>query len=208
MVHYSRKALSRAIREPSNIIIRVFNLSLGAQRSSLPASNIISELSRGISSKIPTMKKTLALFLFFLLLFPQTGFSHCQIPCGIYDDEMVFRQMLQDVQTIEKSMNEINRLSESPDANMNQIVRWVNNKEAHADKIMRVAADYFLAQRVKVPEEYQTGKQDGYAQELKLLHQIILTAMKTKQTTDLAKAGELETLILKYETVYNAKKQN
>ena len=60
--------------------------------------------------------------------------AHCQIPCGIYDDQARFASMFEHVDTIEKSMKQINALAaEKPD--WNQSVRWVNNKEAHADKL-------------------------------------------------------------------------
>ena len=77
--------------------------------------------------------------------------AHCEIPCGIYGDEARFTAMLEDVQTIEKSMNEINKLSMEDKVNYNQIVRWVNNKEQHADHIREVVAQYFMAQRIKEP---------------------------------------------------------
>ena len=46
-------------------------------------------------------------------------------------------------------MNQINELSAnmSPQ-NFNQMTRWVNTKEKEAQKILMLAADYSLAQRV------------------------------------------------------------
>ena len=37
--------------------------------------------------------------------------SHCEIPCGIYDDAMRIRMMAEDIATIEKSMREIHELA-------------------------------------------------------------------------------------------------
>jgi len=61
------------------------------------------------------------------------AYSHCQMPCGIYDDEARFGSMAENITTIEKAMKEIERLSAEPKPNMNQIVRWVNTKEQHAN---------------------------------------------------------------------------
>ncbi|TFG45794.1 MAG: superoxide dismutase, partial [Candidatus Brocadiia bacterium] len=55
-------------------------------------------------------------------------YSHCQIPCGIYDDPARFTSMAENLTTIEKSMNQINTLSQEQKPNYNQIVRWVQNK--------------------------------------------------------------------------------
>jgi len=59
--------------------------------------------------------------------------AHCQIPCGIYDDDVRFTLMLENVTTIEKSMTQITALGKVAAPDGNQIVRWVDNKEAHAD---------------------------------------------------------------------------
>ena len=47
-------------------------------------------------------------------------------------------------------MVKINELSADLNPqNFNQMTRWVNTKEEHANKIIHLAADYSLAQRVK-----------------------------------------------------------
>jgi hypothetical protein len=47
-------------------------------------------------------------------------------------------------------MVQINELSADMNPqNFNQMTRWVNTKEEHANKIIHLAADYSLAQRVK-----------------------------------------------------------
>ena len=52
--------------------------------------------------------------------------------------------------TIRKAMVKINELSADMNPqNFNQMTRWVNTKEEHANKIIHLAADYSLAQRVK-----------------------------------------------------------
>lgn len=123
--------------------------------------------------------------------------AHCQIPCGIYGDAMRFAMMREHVTTIEKSMQQITTLSENPAKNSNQITRWVINKEKHADALTEIVTSYFLAQRIKASEP-----EDKYVAELKALHGIIITSMKSKQTTDLKYVAELNKLIDSFEKIY------
>ena len=126
--------------------------------------------------------------------------AHCQIPCGIYDDAARFTSMREQVATIEKSMNKITQLSASEERNRNQIVRWVNNKEEHADQLTKIVTYYFLAQRIKTTEPAEK-----YEAELKLLHGLMVQAMKAKQTTDLQHVEKLNELIDQFEAVYAGK---
>ena len=74
--------------------------------------------------------------------------AHCEIPCGIYEDSTRFYLISEDIATIEKSMDQIVTLSAAGDKNYNQIVRWVVNKEEHADKLMEIVTQYFMTQRI------------------------------------------------------------
>ncbi|MBT8043142.1 MAG: superoxide dismutase [Kiritimatiellales bacterium] len=116
--------------------------------------------------------------------------AHCQIPCGIYDDQMRIHMMEEHVTTIEKSMKEI---AASP--NQNQAVRWVLNKETHADELSEIVTYYFLAQRIK-------PGMDHYEENLKTLHEILVYSMKAKQTADLANVEKLKELIHNLEHTY------
>jgi nickel superoxide dismutase len=127
--------------------------------------------------------------------------AHCQIPCGIYGDETRFTQMLEDVDTLEKSMNEITRLSGEATPNWNQLVRWVANKEEHAEKLTETVTSYFLAQRIKPVAEDGEGRAK-YMHELELLHGMIVHAMKATQTTDTAHCDALRDLIGQFKASY------
>ncbi len=129
------------------------------------------------------------------------AYSHCQIPCGIYHDELRFEMIMEDIQTIEKSMNQINEISKAADKNYNQLVRWINNKELHAQKIQDTVSEYFLSQRVKItaPDD---PKFADYQKSLDLLHQMIVYAMKTKQTTDLENVAKLKNATKEYQKLY------
>ena len=140
-----------------------------------------------------------ALALAALTLVPmQKALAHCQVPCGIYGDETRFTLMEEHITTIEKSMNQIVELSKEDDKNYNQIVRWVNNKETHADEFTDIVTYYFLAQRIK-PDA------DKYEEKLVLLHGLMVSAMKAKQTTDLDNIAALRDNLEKFRKLYLGK---
>ncbi len=108
--------------------------------------------------------------------------AHCEIPCGIYDDQQRIDMIREDITTIEKSMTMIEQLSREDPVNYNQLIRWVDNKEAHAQKIQDVVFQYFMTQRIK-PSAVRDPV-TGAAQQLHLLHELAVEAMKAKQTVD------------------------
>jgi nickel superoxide dismutase len=128
--------------------------------------------------------------------------AHCQIPCGIFDDELRVQLIEEDITTIEKSMNEIVALGKEAPINFNQLVRWINNKEEHAQKIEDLVSDYFLSQRIKAPESREGEPWAKYVEQLVTLHQIQLAAMKAKQTTDLAHVEALRKLVQDFRAEY------
>lgn len=136
------------------------------------------------------------------MLFGGQIFAHCQIPCGIYDDETQFTLMLEDVTTIEKSMAQITSLSKEQTPNYNQIVRWVDNKETHADKLAESITSYFMTQRIKAVSKENTDAYTKYVREITLLHQMLILTMKTKQTTDLKNCTALRKLIAEFKSSY------
>lgn len=126
--------------------------------------------------------------------------AHCEIPCGIYDDEAKFDELDLDVKTIKRS---IEGIAESK--SMHDTARWVTNKENHAQKIQDAMAVYFLAQRIKAPASDAEAKDfENYATSLKLSHEIIVAAMKTKQTSDQATADALQAAVTAYREHYFA----
>ena len=128
----------------------------------------------------PIYQKLIILFL----LLQGSLLAHCQVPCGIYNDAARIVQIQEDFSTIQKAMNKIKELSEQQDAtSMNQMTRWILTKEEHASKIQKVVSDYFLTQRIKVKTE--GPEYDLYVKQTISLHQILVSAMKCKQTVDL-----------------------
>lgn len=140
-----------------------------------------------------------------VLWIPQVTFAHCQIPCGIYDDPARFTELREHITTIEKSMNQINELSADAGNNVNQLARWVMNKEDHADKFAEIVTYYFMQQRIKVPESGEAAANETYVNHLVLCHKMLVTVMKCKQTTDLENVTALRGLVDDFEKAYNAK---
>lgn len=121
---------------------------------------------------------TLCIFAGYGLFLPTQGNTHCQVPCGIFDDAARVQSMLEDATTIEKAAKLITELAGKADAqSQNQMVRWVLTKEQHAQKIISTISDYFLTQRVK-PD------QKDYAERLAKHHAVIVAGMKAKQSAD------------------------
>ena len=140
-------------------------------------------------------------FVFALVLQSSTAFSHCEVPCGIYDDEVRSSLIEEHIGTVEKSINKIAELSKDAAPNANQIVRWVNNKEEHANEIQEIASQYFLTQRIKFKSEDNADYQK-YVDSLKSLHEIIVYAMKTKQSLDLSNIEALREAHEEFDSIY------
>ena len=137
---------------------------------------------------------------FSFVMSPQVQ-AHCQIPCGIYDDHARVLSMLEDAATVEKSAKLIAELAGKSDAqSQNQLVRWVMNKEKHAQNIIDTISDYFLTQRVK-------SSQKDYTERLVKHHTVIVAAMKAKQNADKKYEEELQKSIEALAPYYPEHKQ-
>lgn len=145
--------------------------------------------------------KKLLLILGLLALVFKLGFAHCEIPCGIYDDELRIKLLYEDVTTIEKSTNEIISLSKEGEKNYNQLVRWVVNKEEHADKMQEIMSQYFLTQRIK-PADKKSKDYPHYVDNLKAAHEVIVYAMKAKQNADPKVVDQLREAVHEFEHIY------
>jgi nickel superoxide dismutase len=151
-----------------------------------------------------TVRRKLVLCLVFVAaaICASIAYSHCQVPCGIYDDPMRFDMIAENIATIEKSMKLITELSDQDKPNMNQIVRWVQNKDNHADELSDIVTYYFMAQRVKLPPEGDVKAHDEYVKKLILLHKMLVYAMNAKQTTDLGYVEKLRSTLTEFRDAY------
>ena len=129
---------------------------------------------------------------------------HCEVPCGIYADEMRFQMMLEDAATIDKAIASIQEFASSmgeqpPTATaINQVNRWVTTKENHATSIQHTVAQYFLTQRIKSDHEDYTGQ-------LATAHRVMVAAMKCKQDADPATVATLKNAIYDLYRAYEGK---
>jgi nickel superoxide dismutase len=128
--------------------------------------------------------------------------AHCEIPCGIYGDDMRFDMIAEHISTIEKSMRMVVELTKDADTSYNQIVRWVINKEEHANQIQEIVSQYFLTQRIKITDAEDRDAYQKYLYQVTLLHQMLVYAMKAKQTVDLINIEKLRSLLEGFEESY------
>jgi len=151
------------------------------------------------------MKKTLCLIILslgWIILLQQILVSHCEVPCGIYNDSMRFTMIEEHIQTVEKAMQQVMELSGQSPQNMNQIVRWIMNKEKHAEEIQHIISQYFLTQRIKLNDKKDAAAVKSYNKKLTLCHQILVLAMKTKQTTDPSTVENLKSSVALFKKAY------
>lgn len=142
-----------------------------------------------------TIITSLALGFFLLLTLTGDVAAHCEIPCGIYDDQIRANLIYEHTVTIEKSMAKIAALSKEVPINYNQLVRWISNKEEHAAKIQHIISQYFMTQRLRTDAH-------KYPDKLSVLHKMLQAAMKCKQSIDIGNVQTLRSLLKEFEIMY------
>ncbi|CAE7365365.1 unnamed protein product [Symbiodinium necroappetens] len=124
---------------------------------------------------------------------------HCQVPCGIFTDELRVQAMMEDASTIRKAVVQAQELHKAGGLqDVHQMVRWITTKEDHAQKIMTTTADYFLAQKVKKADL----SEDDYLKRLALHHDVMVAAMKAKQSSELGPVDTLDKAIEALAPIY------
>lgn len=104
--------------------------------------------------------------------------AHCQMPCGIYHDDMVYDQIDQYAETMYKAMSELNSNKFETVKERAQFVRWVLAKEKQSCEAADLLTTYFLQQKIK-PGEEDTKEKTLLAQKLLFL------MVQIKQNTDI-----------------------
>jgi nickel superoxide dismutase len=121
--------------------------------------------------------------------------AHCQVPCGIYDDDGRIQMLLEDTRTIQKATVSIGQLAEKSDApSRNQLTRWVITKDEHASHIIKTVSEYFLTQKVKTVAAGEQGYEE-YLSHLADHHAVMVAAMRTKQKVSADAVSELQKAI-------------
>ena len=133
--------------------------------------------------------------LSFILALAVNASAHCEIPCGIYDDQMRINLIKEHITTIEKSMIQIMKIEKEERHHSNQFVRWIMNKEHHSDKLQEIVTQYFMTQRIKLDTQ-------NYEKKLGLLHQLLIFSMKCKQTIDTKNTDQLKKIVKDFQAIY------
>ena len=145
---------------------------------------------------------TIVLAVIVILATGSQARAHCEIPCGIYDDKVRIVMLEEDIGTIETSMKQIVALSSEKPTNHNQLIRWVINKENHANRIQETVTQYFMTQRIKPVADRSSDKGQKYVHQLALLHGLLVYSMKAKQTTDMDNVQAMRRLVGKFADSY------
>lgn len=103
--------------------------------------------------------------------------GHCQMPCGIYHDDMVFDQIDQYVETMYKGITVMNDSKFTTVREKNEFVRWVVQKENASNEAANLLLTYFLQQKIK-PGEDDTTKR------LTSAHKLLFLLVQIKQNAD------------------------
>jgi nickel superoxide dismutase len=126
------------------------------------------------------MKKEWLFFGIFSTLCLQGGLSaHCQMPCGIYHDDMIFDQIDQYVETMYKGMTMLTNSKFETPKERTEFVRWVMTKDSSSNDVSELLTTYFLQQKIKPDEEDTTKK-------LISAHKLLFLVVQIKQNTDRA----------------------
>jgi len=104
--------------------------------------------------------------------------AHCQMPCGIYHDDMVYDQVDQYVETMYKGISILKENKRDTDKDRNEFIRWVILKEKASDDAALLLTTYFLQQKIK-PGESDTAKR------LATAHKLLFDLVQIKQNADL-----------------------
>lgn len=109
--------------------------------------------------------------------------AHCQMPCGIYHDDMVYDRIDQYVETMVKAISIMKKNDFSSPEESNRFTRWVIQKETASDEAANIITTYFLQQKIK-PGEEDTAKR------LESAHKLLFLLVAIKQNADVKVVDE------------------
>lgn len=137
------------------------------------------------------LKKLLPFFIM-----PMTLAAHCQMPCGIYHDNMVYDRIDQYVETVYKGVYVLNDSKFSTVKDKNEFVRWVMQKEKASNEVAELILTYFLQQKTK-PDEADTVKR------LVSAHKLLFLLVAIKQNADLETIKEFNAEWEKFKLMFH-----
>lgn len=104
--------------------------------------------------------------------------SHCQMPCGIYHDQMIYDKIDEYFETMVKAVTAMHNNDFKTVQDRNQFMRWVITKEKMSDEMAQVLMYYFLQQKVK------PGNDDDTQDLVKSIHKMLFLLVQIKQNAD------------------------
>lgn len=104
--------------------------------------------------------------------------AHCQMPCGIYHDDIVFDNIDQYIETMYKGITVMNDSKFATPQEHNEFIRWVCTKEELSNQMAAQILTYFLQQKIK-PGESDTPKK------LERAHALLFLLVQIKQTVSI-----------------------
>lgn len=113
------------------------------------------------------------------LMYTGSLMGHCQMPCGIYHDDIVFDEIDQYIETMHKGISVLTSSKFGDTKEKNEFIRWVVEKEKASDTVAELITRYFLQQKIK-PGEPDTVKKVTSA------HLLLFTLVGIKQNTALS----------------------
>ncbi len=125
------------------------------------------------------LKQKILPFVFASLLWtPFTTLSaHCQMPCGIYDDQMVYDQINQFYLTMFKAVKALDHNEFKTDEDRNQFIRWVMTKERLCNEMATLITEFFLQQKIQPI--------DDNIELLQSAHKLLFLLLAIKQNVDI-----------------------
>lgn len=124
------------------------------------------------------MKKFLPILAFSFALTVTELSAHCQMPCGIYHDAMVFDQIDQYVETMVKGFTYLNDNKFSTPQERCEFIRWIGSKEEASDEVANIICFYFIQQKLKPDDPMSLDP-------LKSAHRLLFNLVMIKQTVDM-----------------------
>lgn len=115
--------------------------------------------------------------LLFFTLFLSGLSAHCQMPCGIYNDQMVYDQINQFYLTVFKAVKNMEALKADSLEDRNKFVRWVITKDRLCDETAELITKFFLQQKIQPI--------DDNVDLLKSLHKLLFLLVAIKQNVDI-----------------------
>ena len=119
----------------------------------------------------------IATALFFALPCNITLYAHCQMPCGVYHDQMIYDKIDEYYETMYKCVAAMNNNEFKTVTEKNQFIRWVMTKDRMSDEVAEIITAYFLQQKI----EPTADNADMVAS----LHKILFLLPAIKQNADL-----------------------